>query len=126
MPLGLEAVHIKWYAWHGPDQVDNGVALCAFHHVALDTGAVGFSDELRILVSCDVSGQTMVDELLYRFEGRQLRPPQSSYPPPAHDYVAWHRKEVFRAPARTGRYPLMQVGRDKAAEEKERYTPSST
>jgi putative restriction endonuclease len=126
MPLGLEAAHIKWYAWQGPDQVDNGVALCAFHHVALDTGAVGFSDELRILVSCDVSGQTMVEELLYRFEGRQLRPPQSSYPPPARDFVAWHRKEVFRAPARTGRYPCVQVGRGKAAEDKERYTPSGT
>ena len=126
MPLGLEAAHIKWYAWHGPDQVNNGVALCAFHHVALDTGAVGFSDELRILVSCDVSGQTMVDELLYHFEGRQLQPPQSSYPPPARDYVAWHRKEVFRAPARTGHYPRVQIVRDKAAEDKERYTPSST
>jgi hypothetical protein len=92
--------------------------------MALDAGAVGFSDALRILVSCDVSGQTMVEERLYRFEGRQLRPPQSSYPPPARDYVTWHRKEVFRAPARTGRYPRVQVGRDKAAEDKERYTPS--
>jgi len=126
MPLGLEAAHIQWYAWHGPDQVNNGIALCAFHHVALDTGAVGFSDELRILVSCDVSGQTMVDELLYRFEGRQVRPPQRSYPPPAREYVAWHRKEVFRAPARTDRYPHEHIGQDKAAEEQERYTSSST
>jgi putative restriction endonuclease len=126
MPLGLEAAHIKWYAWHGPDRVDNGVALCAFHHVALDTGAVGLSDDLRILVSCDVSGQTMVNELLYRFEGCQLRHPQPSYPLPARDYVAWHRKEVFRAPARAGIYPRLQVSRHKAAEEKERYSPSST
>src|SRR5712691_299923 len=56
-PLGLEAAHIKWYAWHGPDQVDNGIALCAFHHIALDAGALGLSDELHILVSCDVNGQ---------------------------------------------------------------------
>jgi len=94
--------------------------------VALDTGAVGFSDELRILVSCDVSGQTMVDALLYRFEGRQVRPPQPSYPPPAREYVAWHRKEVFRAPARTSRYPHGHMGQDKAAEEQERYTPAGT
>jgi putative restriction endonuclease len=104
MPLGLEAAHIKWYAWHGPDQVENGIALCSFHHVALDAGALGFSDDLRILVSCDVSGQTLVDEFLYRFEGKQLRSPQASYPPPAPAYVAWHRKEVFRAPARTEGY----------------------
>jgi hypothetical protein len=51
-----------------------------------------------------VYGQTMIEELLYRFEGRRLLLPQSSYPPPAHDYVAWHRKEVFHAPARTAAY----------------------
>jgi putative restriction endonuclease len=108
MPLGLEAAHIKWYAWHGPDHVDNGVALCAFHHVALDTGALGFSDDLRILVSCDVSGQTMVDELLYRFEGRRLRLPQASYPPPAR----WIRGWGF--PARRLR-PLTRWELDEAA-----------
>jgi len=116
LPLGIEAAHIKWYAWHGPDQVENGVALCSFHHVALDAGALGFNDDLRILVSCDVNGQTMVEELLYRFVGRRLRLPQASFPPPARNYVAWHRKEVFRAPARTGVYVHWQDTIQKAAE----------
>ena len=56
--LGLEAAHIKWHAYLGPDQVDNGVTLCSFHHVALDAGALGFSNDLRILVSCDVKGDS--------------------------------------------------------------------
>jgi hypothetical protein len=64
----------------------------------------------------------MIEELLYRFEGRQLLLPQSSYPPPAHDYVAWHRKEVFRAPARTAAYTHRQV-LQKAAEGQAQYTP---
>ena len=122
-PLGLEAAHIKWYAWHGPDQVDNGIALCAFHHIALDAGALGLSDDLHILISCDVNGQTMLDEFIHRFAGQRLRLPQSSYPPPARPYIAWHRKEVFRAPARTGREAHLPEMLHRAAEGQELYTP---
>ncbi len=121
-PLGLEAAHIKWYAWHGPDQVDNGLALCAFHHIALDAGALGLSDDLHILVSCDVNGQTMLEEFIHRFAGQRLRPPQSSYPPPAHSYITWHRKEVFRAPARTDREVHLPGVLHRAAEGQELYT----
>jgi putative restriction endonuclease len=122
-PLGLEAAHIKWYAWHGPDQVDNGIALCAFQHVALDAGALGLSDELQILVSCDVNGQTMLEEFIHRFAGQQLRLPQPSYPTPARSYVAWHRKEVFRAPARTDSEAHLPRVFHRAAEGQELYTP---
>jgi len=64
----------------------------------------------------------MVEELLYRFAGQPLRPPQVTYPPPARTYVTWHRKEVFRAPARTGEYPCWQDTLQKAAEGNELYT----
>jgi putative restriction endonuclease len=120
-PLGLEAAHIKWYAWHGPDQVDNGIALCAFHHIALDAGALGLSDDLHILVSCDVNGQTMLDEFIHRFAGQRLRLPQPAYPPPARPYIAWHRKEVFRAPARTDREVHLPEVLHRAAEGRELY-----
>jgi putative restriction endonuclease len=122
-PLGLEAAHIKWYAWHGPDQVDNGIALCAFHHIALDAGALGLSDDLHILVSCDVNGQTMLDEFIHHFAGQRLRLPQPSYPPPAPAYITWHRKEVFRAPARTGREAHLPEVLHRAAEGQALYTP---
>jgi len=122
-PLGLEAAHIKWYAWHGPDQVDNGLALCAFHHIALDAGALGLSDELHILVSCDVNGQTMLEEFIHRFAGQRLRLPQPSYPPPARSYIAWHRKEVFRAPSRIDSEAHLPGVLHRAAEGQGLYTP---
>jgi hypothetical protein len=87
---------------------------------------LGFSKDLRILVSCDVNGQTMIEELLYRFEGRRLRLPQSSYPPPAEGYVAWHRNEVFHSPSRAVRYPHQLVAFQKAAEGKELYLSEET
>jgi putative restriction endonuclease len=49
--LGLEAAHVRWHAYDGPDDVANGLALCAFHHVALDAGALSISDSHTILVS---------------------------------------------------------------------------
>ena len=49
--LGLEAAHVRWHAYDGPDDVANGLALCAFHHMALDAGALSISDSHTILVS---------------------------------------------------------------------------
>jgi putative restriction endonuclease len=99
--LGLEAAHIKWHAAGGPDTSNNGVALCSFHHLAFDRGAVSFDERLRILVSKDVHGQNHVEQLLLAYSGRPLRPPQRDEPQPEHKYLDWHRREVFWAPARS-------------------------
>jgi putative restriction endonuclease len=104
--LGLEAAHVKWHAYDGPDDVANGLALCAFHHMAFDAGALGLSDSLTILVSADVGGQSQVDELLLNFSSNPLRPPQATYPPPDQRFVRWHQKEVFKGPARGVSYEL--------------------
>jgi len=98
--LGLEAAHIKWHAAGGPDVVQNGLALCAFHHKVFDLGAVGLDDEGRVLVSQDVHGQTEVDHWILRFAGQPLRKPQSTAMAPGPEFVQWHRREVFREPAR--------------------------
>jgi len=98
--LGLEAAHVRWFSHGGPDTPDNGLALCSFHHIALDKGALGLDDNHRILVSGHVFGNTHLDELLFRHIGQPLRPPQAGYAPPATDFVRWHRREVFRAPER--------------------------
>lgn len=100
VPLALEAAHIRWHSYDGPDRVDNGLALCAFHHVSLDSGAIGISESNTLMVSCDVTGGSMIEDLLLRFAGRPLRNPQSSYPPPARPFVDWHTKQVFKAPPR--------------------------
>jgi putative restriction endonuclease len=98
--LGLEAAHVKWRAYDGPDTVSNGMALCSFHHTAFDAGALSLSDNLRVLVSSEVSGRVLVPEMLYRFDGRPIARPQPGCSAPDPAFVAWHRKQVFRGVAR--------------------------
>ena len=59
--FGVEAAHIRWYAHDGPDVVPNGLALCVFHHRALDRGVIGLEHadgEYLLLVSNEVSGRS--------------------------------------------------------------------
>jgi putative restriction endonuclease len=98
--LDIEAAHVMWHMAGGPDSEDNGVALCTLHHKAFDRGALGLDDDCRILVSEEVRGGQAVEEWLLRFAWAPLRPPLPGRPQPAERFVRWHRKEVFRAPAR--------------------------
>jgi putative restriction endonuclease len=98
--MALDAAHIWFHASNGPDLVENGLALCSFHHVAFDRGAIGLSNDRTILISCDMTGGDMVKELLVRFGGRPIREPQSPFPRPDRKYLQWHKKYVFKAPAR--------------------------
>jgi putative restriction endonuclease len=45
-PVGTEAAHVRWHSQDGPDEVANGLALCALHHVLLDLGVLGLTPEL--------------------------------------------------------------------------------
>jgi len=99
--LALEAAHIRWHCYDGPDDVSNGLALCSFHHAALDRGAWGPTPDMRIQVSADVHGTVMVDTLLLRHVDVPMRPPQPGQPRPDAAFVAWHEQQVFRKPARS-------------------------
>ena len=101
--LALEAAHIKWCQARGPNEVRNGLALCAIHHKAFDRGAIGLSDDLRVLVSSDLYGQGWASEWFLRLHDQSLRSPQSQAMQPSAKFVAWHQREVFRAPARDRR-----------------------
>jgi putative restriction endonuclease len=98
--VGIEAAHIKWHAYGGPDTINNGVALCSFHHKMLDRGAMGFNDNFLIDVSQEVHGGQKVNDLLLQYVGKKLAPPQSGLERPLLRFVSWHRKEVFREPGR--------------------------
>lgn len=95
--MGIEAAHIKWHAYGGPDSVSNGLALCSMHHVAFDYGAISLSQELRVLVSQNLRGQaSLVKDGILAFSGHPLRIPQGRINEPWHDYTKWHRSYVFK------------------------------
>jgi len=98
--IGIEAAHIKWWQARGPDEVQNGLALCSTHHRAFDLGAIGLTDDLTILVSGEVNGQSWARELFHEFNGRRIREPHSKPLFPRDIYLKWHRSQVFRGPAR--------------------------
>ncbi len=103
-PLGLEAAHVKWLAAGGPNKVQNGLALCGFHHKAFDRGAWGLEkhrQQYRILVSDDVRGQSEALRWLEDYRGAVLQTPQRVDSAPDADFVQWHSEEVFRSPDKT-------------------------
>ena len=102
--FGLEAAHIQWHAAGGPDSVPNGLALCSFHHKALDRGVIGLdreSGEYRLLVSNELTGRSPAFAEVLDLRGRPLRSPQENEQRPAPEYVGWHRREVFRGAPRS-------------------------
>lgn len=94
-PVGIEAAHIRWFNFGGPDTLDNGLALCSLHHKLLDRGAIGLSDPGTVFVSDAFSAVGDVGRSVYALHGRELRPrPGTELPAPEH--VLWHRQEVFK------------------------------
>ncbi|MYD44023.1 MAG: hypothetical protein F4W90_09060 [Gammaproteobacteria bacterium] len=101
--LGLEAAHIQWHAYEGPDKVDNGIALCTFHHKAFDRGAFKLepnADCYRIIVSQDISGGPSSKAQLTDYHGLTLHQPQTPQDGPQLRYAIWHANEVFHGPER--------------------------
>ena len=98
--FGLEAAHIKWHQAKGPDTESNGLALCLLHHKALDMGVVTILPERVVVVSERACGTSGLEEHLLRFHDRPIREPVRSSYMPNQAYLAWHREEVFKGPAR--------------------------
>ena len=98
--VALEAAHVMWHQAGGPDEVDNGVALCSLHHKVFDLGTFTISRRLAIEVSEQVHGTIGLEESLLRFHGKPLRPPVNPAYAVRERYSLWHEQEVFRGPAR--------------------------
>jgi putative restriction endonuclease len=98
--MGLEAAHIQWHQAGGPDDEQNGLALCSLHHKAFDLGAFTIHPDRMLLVSEQVHGQHGLDEWLLKFHGQPLRLPQRESYLPAGGYLAWHNLEAFKQPPR--------------------------
>ncbi len=98
--LGIEAAHIRWVQAGGPDVVNNGLACCGIHHLALDRGAISVSDGGHVLVSSRVYGGAGFKRSFLAIHGTPLREPNQKRATPNPEFLAWHRKEVFRGEAR--------------------------
>lgn len=103
-PVGLDAAHVRWWAFQGPDDVANGICLCALHHKLFDRGVLGLGDDHRIAVTARFVGRSaaagrQVLDLL----DRPLLPPQGGFPLPDAGHLGWHREQVFRSPTRQAR-----------------------
>ncbi len=101
--VALDAAHIKWHQAGGPDDVQNGLALCVLHHKLFDEGAFTLSPPAErsvVLVSEAAIGTTGFDEWLGRFHKQAVRTPvRQTYHPNAR-FLAWNVREVFQSPER--------------------------
>ncbi|MFJ2877406.1 phosphorothioated DNA-binding restriction endonuclease [Streptomyces sp. NPDC086796] len=101
MPVGLEAAHVRWWALDGPDDLDNGLCLCALHHKLFDRGVLGVGEGHRILVSQKFVGHSpAARQHVTALAGRPLTGPQPGTSPIAAHHRSWHTKQVFRGAPR--------------------------
>lgn len=99
--VGLDAAHVQWRAFAGPDEVTNGICLCALHHKLFDKGVLGLTADRRITVSVHYVGRgAAAREQVIALAGRRTSGPQAAYPAIDGRRIAWHAREVFRFPAR--------------------------
>ncbi|KNE83055.1 MULTISPECIES: phosphorothioated DNA-binding restriction endonuclease [Streptomyces] len=101
VPVGLEAAHVRWWAFGGPDEIDNGLCLCALHHKLFDKGVLGVGYDQRILVSQRFVGHSpAAREHVTALAGRPLIGPQPGSRPPAAAHRDWHTRQVFHGEPR--------------------------
>lgn len=103
-PAGLEAAHIQWHTFDGPDTENNGLSLCALHHKLFDLGVFTLEPgKWRIVYSQHAIGSARGLEGELSHHGARLLPPQSSDYLPGQNYVAWNHRNVFKGPQRVVR-----------------------
>lgn len=97
--IALEAVHIRWRNWDGPNIVTNGIALCANHHRMFDLGIFTLEGpEKKYAVRISKEAQfpsSNIDNARRLIEEMRFSPPlhQSSNPDPK--FLKWHRDHIF-------------------------------
>lgn len=92
---------MRWWAFDGPDTVDNGLCLCSLHHKLFDKGVLGIGDGHRILVSQRFIGHSSAaHDHVTALAGRPLLGPQPGIRPVAAAHRAWHTGQVFHGTPR--------------------------
>ena len=101
--VGIDAAHVKWHQAGGADDVANGLALCALHHRLLDRGAFTLdasSSRLVVKVAEDADGGAGFEKWVLAYHGQPVAQPIRGNDRVAEPSAAWHRREVFKGPAR--------------------------
>lgn len=93
--VALEAAHVRWFNYEGPDDLDNGLALCSLHHKLFDRGALGLTDDCRIRVSSNYTARTEAGRRVYDLADLPLRARPGTLMP-ATQHLAWHSTQVFK------------------------------
>ncbi len=94
--LGIEAAHIKWHQANGPDEINNGIALCSVHHKLFDAGAITLKPGGIIKLSTAINGKGTCFDQLTALAGKRINQTKSSNDLPHPCYIKWHNREVFR------------------------------
>ncbi|GAA1083010.1 hypothetical protein GCM10009663_27500 [Kitasatospora arboriphila] len=109
--VGLEAAHVRWWSYDGPDEVDNGLCLCSLHHKLFGKGVLGLGDGHRVLVSRRFVGRSEASrQHVLALAGRPVIGPQAGIPPVAGRHRKWHADQVFRGEPREAPTPAHTVG----------------
>jgi putative restriction endonuclease len=95
-PVGIEAAHVRWHSQDGPDEVANGLALCALHHVLLDLGVLGLTADRRICVSGLYVARSDAGKAVDALAGQPLLAARPGQPAVDIAYVSWHTVQVFK------------------------------
>lgn len=90
----VQAAHIKPVEQHGPDIINNGIALSGTVHWMFDRGLISLGDDLEILVSRQVNDAESVWGLVNKSRRAAAPAMPSQRPHPA--YLAWHREHCFK------------------------------
>jgi putative restriction endonuclease len=100
--VGVEAAHIKWHNYQGPDIEPNGLALCSLHHKVFDMGGFTIEPaERRVVCSEQAIMGDQARHLLLGHHGQPIRKPVRAEYLPKAEFLGWHEKEVFKSPGRT-------------------------
>ncbi len=96
--IALEAAHIRWRSWDGPDIVTNGIALCANHHRMFDRGVFTIEGPDRgyaVRVSKSAQFPGGIDQARRLVRDMDFSPPLRAENNPDPLFLEWHRDNVF-------------------------------
>ena len=93
----LEAAHIKWHGYAGPDNISNGLSLCVLHHELFDWGAFTVQPHsFNVQVAEDLV-HLEKNRWIGKYHGCRLPILAKKVSDrPAPEFLNWHVKNVYR------------------------------